>query len=210
MPARRLWAWERGALWAMTLDRDAPAPVTLTGATFGETTPATVAQVAAAMELAEPCVAMTRFAAGSRCFVAQVKGEIASYGWVSRGIESIGELERSLRMRPDEAYIWDCATLPAFRRRGLYSALLRHIAAALREEGVHRLWIGASVENHPSLRGFATAGFRPAVRVTFIRALALRHFWVRGAAGAPAALVADARSALVDPRTLAESGIVAG
>ena len=199
MPAQRLWAYERGALWVMTLDHDIPPPVTLAGVAFGEAAPADAAEVAAAMGLSAPAEALERFGAGSRCFTARVAGEIACYGWVSWGSERIGELERVLRMRPDEAYIWDCATLEPYRRRGIYGALLRFMVATLRAEGANRLWIGASTRNEPSLRAFASAGFRPAVGVTFARLLSLRHLWVSGAAGAAPTLVAYARRALVIP-----------
>lgn len=197
MPAQRLWAYERGELWALGFDRDIPAPVALAGVAFGEAALADGARVAAAM--GAPAEAQARFAIGSRCFIAQIAGEIACYGWVSQGCERIGELERELRMLPGEAYIWDCATLEPFRRRGLYSALLRFMVATLRAEGANRLWIGASTHNEPSLRAFASAGFQPAVQVTFARLLSLRHFWVNGVAGAPPALVAYARQALVIP-----------
>lgn len=199
MPAQRLWAYERGALWAMTLDHETPPPLTLAGVAFGEAAPTDAAEVAAAMELSTPAEALERFGAGSRCFTARVAGEIACYGWVSWGSERIGELERVLRMRPDEAYIWDCATLEPFRRRGIYGALLGFMVATLRAEGANRLWIGASTRNEPSLRAFASAGFRPAVQLTFARLLMMSHLWVIGARGAHAALVADARAALAEP-----------
>jgi ribosomal protein S18 acetylase RimI-like enzyme len=99
-------------------------------------------------------------------------------------------------MQPGEAYIWDCVTLPAFRRRGLYVALLRHIVGVLRAEGLRRLWIGASLDNTPSIRGFRSAGFRPVLRLIYLRVLGLRGNWLVGDAAAPAALVADARRAL--------------
>lgn len=199
MPSRRLWAYERGALWAMDLDAAMPIPApTRASATFGEAAPEAATAVAAAMTLAEPCLVQQRFTAGSRCFVAQIDGAIVGYGWVSRGVERIGELERSVRMRPDEAYVWDCATLSPFRRQGLYSALLGYIAAILQREGVSRLWIGSSLWNHPSLRGFANAGFQPAITIVYARLLRVSHSWVMGAVSAPPALVADARWALMD------------
>lgn len=194
MPGRRLWTYERGELWARTLASPAPAP--LAGVAFAEITEADAPSLAAAMELADAGAARARFAAGSRCFIARVAGQIACYGWVSRGAERIGELERTLRMRPDEAYIWDCATLPAFRRRGLYTALLRQIVARLGAEGARRVWIGASTSNEPSLRTFANAGFQPAVTVTFARLLGWRRFTARALPGAPTDLVAAAQAAL--------------
>jgi len=200
MPFQRLWAYEHGTLWAMALDDDVPAPAVTPSVTFSEVPPEAAASLAMAMGPEQLPEVQRRFAVGKRCFVARFEGEIAAYGWVSQGIERIGELERSLHMEPDEAYIWDCATLPAFRRRGLYTTLLRHIAIVLGGEGVRRLWIGTSIQNRPSLMGMAAAGFRPVIKVTFVRMLTLSHLWVTGEATAPPAYIADAQRALIDAR----------
>lgn len=201
MPSQPLWAFERGVLWAMDLDGDPPAPSRphATG-TFAEAAPEMARALAAAMGLPEPHEVQRRFTAGSRCFVARIGDAIAGYGWVSQGEERIGELERVIRMRPGEAYIWDCATLESFRRRGVYSALLTYIVTMLRREGLRRLWIGASTRNHPSLKGFANAGFQPAITILYVRLLSLSHSWLVGAAGVAPGLVADARRALVSDR----------
>lgn len=210
MPSHRLWAFERGVLWALDLEdmeERAPAMPASPHASAAplicqEARPGTdeaEERLARAMGLAEASEIRRRFAAGSRCFVARVgDGDIAGYGWVSRGEERIGELERTLRMRPEEAYIWDCATLPPYRRRGVYTALLLAMADALRGAGVRRVWIGAARGNRPSLGGFARAGFQPVASVTFLRALGLRRFWLRAEASAQPALVAEARRALLD------------
>ncbi len=200
MSARRLWAYEHGTLWMMVLDGTMPAPVASHVATFSEAPPEAAAAIAGAMALEEPSEVRRRFAAGSRCFVAQVEGEIVAYGWVSQGMEQIGELERALRMQSDEAYIWDCATMPGFRRQGLYTALLGYIATVLRNEGMRRLWIGTSLQNRPSLRGMASAGFQPVITVVYFRLLRMRYAWVRGETAAPPAHVADAQRALIDVR----------
>src|SRR5271165_5526143 len=173
------WAYARGVLWAMDLDGTGPTVVAPhVAATFGEVSHDDAAELATAMGLSNNHDVRQRFDSGSACFAAWVDGRIATYGWVSWGTERIGELERSLRMQPDEAYIWDCATVLPYRRRGLYSALLGRIAMWLRDQGMHRVWIGASLRNHPSIRGFAAAGFQPAIRLTHVRALNLRRVWV--------------------------------
>lgn len=201
MPFRRPWAFERGTLWALELDTPPPAPASPpAGAICGEVRPDGAAPLAAAMGLPDPQVVRERFARGRRCFAVHVAGAIAAYGWVSEGMERIGELERTLRLLPGEAYIWDCATPPAFRRRGLYGALLRHIVAVLRAEGLRRLWIGASLDNAPSLRGFRSAGFRPVIRLAYLRVLGVRGLWLLRDATAPPALVVAARRALSGDR----------
>src|SRR5262245_53841176 len=133
MASRRYWVFERGALWTIDLRDPAPAPVLPhIAATFGEVRQDTSDLLAPAMGLVDSGLVLQRFASGRRCFAAWVAGAIASYGWVSRGTECIGELERPIRMREGEAYIWDCATLPLHRRKRLYSTLLGHVALVLR------------------------------------------------------------------------------
>ena len=211
MPGRHPWAFERGTLWALELNgqgsqqtRSVVAPA---DASFGEAPHEAAAVLAEAMGERTSQLVRERFESGRRCFAAWVGGEIAAYGWVSHGEECIGELERSLRMRPGEAYIWDCATLPPFRRRGLYTALLRSIVGTLHGEGNRRVWIGAGRGNSASIRGFAAAGFRPVLNLTYVRILALRHDWVSDDAAAPSDLISDARQSLLTPRAGA-AGIV--
>jgi GNAT superfamily N-acetyltransferase len=197
MPWSDLVAYERGTMWAISPTR---APLAtgapLVAATFGEPAREQANEVAGAMGLADARAVTDRLDIGRRCFVACVGGSIAAYGWVSRGEERIGELERPFHMAADEAYIWDCATLPPHRRKGLYGALLSHMVAALRDGGVERIWIGASLRNRPSVRGFESAGFQPVITLTYLRLLGLRHVWIRDAPTAPPTLTADVRAAL--------------
>jgi GNAT superfamily N-acetyltransferase len=155
-------------------------------ARFAEAGPESVEPLARAMELRETSTIARRFETGRRCFVGRLSSEIVTYGWVSQCDESVGELERVYRMRPGEAYIWDCATLPGHRGEGLYGALLSHLTLTLDGEGVQRAWIGANLENQPSLRAFARVGFKPVVRVVYVRLLRLRCLWLLVQRSAPA------------------------
>jgi ribosomal protein S18 acetylase RimI-like enzyme len=143
---------------------------------------------------------LLRFETGRRCYAAWVEGQLAAYGWVSFDEEFIGELSLCLRLLPGEAYIWDCATLPAFRRRRLYSALLVHILGVLQAEPLCRVWIGADLDNEASQRGIARAGFRAVADLVMARASARRLVWVQGRTGVPAGLIAEARRAFLDDR----------
>ncbi|HEX5441184.1 MAG TPA: GNAT family N-acetyltransferase [Ktedonobacterales bacterium] len=192
-----LWAFERGTLWAHECGGKDAAPVTPgREAALREAQSADAEALARAMGLAEATEVRRRFDAGRRCFVALVDGAIATYGWVSHGVESIGELERSFRMAPDEAYIWDCATLPPYRGQHLYCALLSHIVTTLCRDGTRRIWIGASLDNTPSIRGFAAAGFQSVLTLTYLRLLGMRRVWMAGATAASPALVTRARECL--------------
>lgn len=107
----------------------------------------------------EPESLRARYLRGSHCRAMTRDGDVLSYCWVSSGRERIGESECDLELPPGMAYIWDCATLPPYRGRGLYSALMHHIAAELQHDGCHRVWVAASWSNHASRRGIVKVGF---------------------------------------------------
>ena len=197
MPNIHLWAFERGTLWVREANgNDALSVQPNVRAILGEAHPEAADALARAMGASGVATVIERFSEGRRCFVAQVNGAIASYAWVSRGVERIGELERSFRMAPEEAYIWDCATLPPYRSQRLYCALLSHLASHLFRDGITRLWIGASASNSYSIRGFATAGFQHVLDLTYLRVLGIHHLWIRPDSAISAALVKRARVAM--------------
>ena len=172
-----------------------PPPISstllLVGSVMGSPAP-----MAAAMGLKNPRQVMRRLARSRRCFAAKVEGNIVAYGWVSTGRECIGEMGRQIHLQADEAYVWDCLTLPAYRRLGLYTALLIYINDTLVEDGYRRIWIGSNLDNRPSIRGFANAGYQPAVAITHLRLTSLNFYWLSRAYAARRLLAAAARDAL--------------
>jgi ribosomal protein S18 acetylase RimI-like enzyme len=158
------------------------------------------AELAAASGVEDEAEVCRRLESGRRCYGAWVEGRLAAYGWVSFNQEWVGELRLELQLQPGEAYIWDCATLPEFRQRGLYSALLVYIVGELREENISRFWIGADLENLPSQKGIARAGFRPVAHLVIERQLGMRMVWAQGVDGAPEELVAEARRVFLRDR----------
>ena len=104
-----------------------------------------------------------RIQRGSRCFGAWIGSELVGYGWVSTAAEWIGELHVEIRPARGEAYIWNCVTLPAYRRTGVFGALLGAIKAQLKGEGLTRVWIGSLAD--PAENAFPNAGFTPVLRL---------------------------------------------
>jgi ribosomal protein S18 acetylase RimI-like enzyme len=195
-----------GTIWAINLDWPTPVVEPLVPADFARVGPGAADRLAAAMGLADPAEVRRRFDTGRRCYAASIEGKLAAYAWMSFEEEAIGELDLQVRLLPGEAYLWDCATIPAFRRRRLYTALLAHMVAALRAEGFCRAWIGANVENVASQAGIERAGFRPVADLVVARALAMRRVWVAGRPGVPESLVAEARRAFLGDRDRAWLG----
>jgi len=193
------WTVEYGTLWAVEPGASQP-PICAARVetTFEELGVADAGDLASAMALPTPEPILRRLQGHRRCFGLKVAGQIASYGWVTRGAECVGELEREFQLRDDEAYIWDCGTVPAWRGQRCYSALLSQLLYHMHHEGVPRIWIGASRQNLPSVRAFANAGFQPVVDVTYRRFHRLSLMWIHHAPSAPRPLISAAYRILTD------------
>src|ERR1700752_3444707 len=168
-----------GTIWVFDLNQPVFVIEPLIRATFSPVGPESEAEFTSAMGEVASAEMIKRFETGRRCYVAKVDNKLAAYGWVSFHEEFIGELSLRLKLLPGEAYIWDCVTLPSFRRKHLYSALLTYILANLRIEQLQRVWIGADFDNIPSQRGIARAGFRYIADLVVARVLALRQVWAQ-------------------------------
>lgn len=139
---------------------------------------------------------LDRFAAQGRCFAVSIGGEMAAYGWVAQDFECIGELERGFTIPAGDVYIWDCFTLPKYRRRRLFTALLGSVADQLVQEGFRRVWIGSLTSQKHSLRGMRKAGFQPVLTNTYIRLYNTSLIWMRGHRNSLPAQVTAARQGL--------------
>jgi ribosomal protein S18 acetylase RimI-like enzyme len=148
-----------GVIWRLAAPAQPRALAPTVPTRFGWVRPEEAAALAQAAGGAAASQVAPRLAAGRRCCAAWVSGQPAAWGWVSYETEHVGELGLQLHLRAGEAYIWDCATVPEYRRRGLYAALLAHMARALLAEGVQTIWIGADYNNAPSQAGIGSAGF---------------------------------------------------
>jgi GNAT superfamily N-acetyltransferase len=131
-----------------------------------------------------------RVGRGCRCFGALLGDELAGYGWLSTGPEWIGEIQLEITPRQGEAYIWNCVTLPAHRRKGVFGALVASIVAQARNEGVSRLWIGSV--GHLGQHSVVQAGFVPVVRFDTISRLGLRWLTILPVEGVEPGLLAAA------------------
>jgi hypothetical protein len=105
----------------------------------------------------DPSPLRLRREAGHRPWLARLAGEPIGCGWVATGEAGIGELGLRFALPPDDRYLWDFFTLPAWRCRGVYTRLLRAIIAS---ELADRFWVGHDLGNVASERGIVRAGFR--------------------------------------------------
>jgi hypothetical protein len=136
-------------------------------------------------------IRMTR---GSRCFGAWRGSVLAGYGWVSTSPEWIGELALEMAPGQGEAYVWNCATVAEYRRRGVFGQLVRSMKSQLETEGFTRTWIG-SMEG-PGEHAVLAAGFVPVIRFDSSARWGLRWLRIRPAYRADAGLLSAARKSL--------------
>lgn len=107
-----------------------------------------------------------RFDAGHRPFVGHLKETAVAYGWLAAQEAAIGELGLAFRLPPGHRYLWDFATLPAWRGQGIYPHLLQ---AILRQEmAATTFWIIRAPENGASGSGIRKAGFTAVGRLSLL------------------------------------------
>jgi len=106
---------------------------------------------------------------GHRPYLAWLTDQPTAYGWVATQTAEIGELDLTIRLARSQRYLWDFATLPEWRGRGIYPHLLQAILAAESAEAEH-FWIIAAPENRASSAGIAKAGFTSVAHLSFQRA----------------------------------------
>lgn len=189
-----------GTIWMLNLDQEAPAITPHLQADFRPVTLDLAPALAASADYLSLAEITKRLESGCQCYAAWIDSQVAAYGWVSFVEEEIGELNLRIKLLPGEAYIWDCATLPAFREKLLYSALLIYILDQLRAQNLCRAWIGADHDNIASQKGMARAGFHHVADLIIERVLAMRQVWVVGLPDVPESLVTAARRAFLNDR----------
>lgn len=189
-----------GTIWVRDLDDSLPVVRPVVEAVFCRVQAEQASLLAEAMDTSHQAEALSRLQTGRHCHAALVQGHLAAYGWVSFDSEHVGELNLQVRLPAGEAYIWDCLTLPEYRQKGLYSSLLSSMLQELRGNGFRRVWIGADLDNEPSQRGIAKAGFQFVAEAVVARVLAVRMVWLQGRPGASEHLVDEARRVFLGNR----------
>ncbi len=189
-----------GTIWMLNLDEAIPVIAPFIQAVFRRVDAGHISALASSMNSDTGEEIAGRFKSGGRCYAAWVGERIAAYGWVSFNEETMGEMSLRLKLSRGEAYIWDCATLPGFRQKRLYSALLTYILKELHAENLCRAWIGADQNNTISQLGIVRAGFKHVADLEVHRVLTLRQVWVSGYLNVPDHIVAEARRIFLNDR----------
>jgi len=117
-----------------------------------------------------------RLGRGERCFLVLHKGQVVAYCWFSQARVGIEEVDLTVVVQPDEVYLYDAFTLPPWRGRGLYPALLTRMVKEAMEMGYRRAMIFAGEDNLPSRQGIEKAGFEFFQRITHYKLLGVSGY----------------------------------
>lgn len=143
---------------------------------FRRVYPGDASVIQSAMEKAGiyiPHDAARRLAAGREGYIGEIMESInrlvaVTYGWVALSAEPLGNTGCAFDPPPAEAYLYDFATVPDYRGRGFYPALLRFILTDLAAQGVNRAWIGTEPGNDTSARSIKRAGFTKVADTSYL------------------------------------------
>ena len=77
-----------------------------------------------------------------------------------------GDVVKSYCSGSADGYTWNCVTVDAHRRKGIFRSLLIGISEIARRDGLKRLWIGSVAI--PAEKAVGSSGFQPALHFTTV------------------------------------------
>jgi len=87
-----------------------------------------------------------------------IGGVLAGVCWLIPSEHDRQYAVRNVKLRPDEAEITHCVTLPEFRGRGVYPYMIRVLCGIAADRGIRRLFMITNRMNVASQRGITKAG----------------------------------------------------
>lgn len=103
----------------------------------------------------------SRLEQGHRCFIARHEGIAANAVWAATGSARIRYLDCEIQLAPDEVYIYESYTAPAFRRRHIAGARAAAMLQYFRGSSFTRMLAAVMPENAGGIGAALKAGYRP-------------------------------------------------
>ena len=106
-----------------------------------------------------------------RCFIAEQRGRVLAFQWMRIGESDlhIVPLEQAIHLRKDEAYLYNCRAMRAFRGHSIIPAIEVEVFRWLAEHRFTKLYTDIRSDNLPSLKTFEKLGMRRLERVRIRR-----------------------------------------
>lgn len=161
---RRVQLWQRELTHAANMSRQVTVPADVTITVLKSDQRVTFVRWRADMHAND---FQERLAIGDRCWLAQHRNQPIACAWVST--RQARYLCDRFPLQPQEAYLYDMFTDPAWRGRGLAGVLIETIAAHLAGQGYRVLTLALYPENLPAARAYRRAGFQPVIFCARVR-----------------------------------------
>jgi ribosomal protein S18 acetylase RimI-like enzyme len=120
-----------------------------------------------------------RLARGDRCWATRHGTELVHALWIGLGSTYSYELDRRFPLETTDATFYGAYTVPAYRSRGIDSAVAAHIIVLLRERGMRRCILLIDPHNPAALRVPEKFGFRIVGHTGFVEVFGLRWYFHR-------------------------------
>lgn len=128
---------------------------------------------------ADPSELRRRLEDGQLCFVVRHEGRIVHSTWVATGRAWIDYLSREMRLLPDEVYVYEAFTAPAFRGQQISPARAVHLVRHFQEAGYRRLVALIVPENKQAFRAAQRTGYKPCGLMGYLRLGPWRRHFLR-------------------------------
>lgn len=169
----------RGELWT----RGVEPPPGLEIATFGEADFDALDEVARGELLRllnlDEAQSRARWQRGDIGVLARLGGRPAGIAWGAREAVHVPELDRTLHLGPDAAYIHGVFVAPEARGRAVAPAMLEFLARELRQRDVYRSWALIGSDNMASVRAFQKAAYTAVADVIYAHIATVDRIIVR-------------------------------
>lgn len=130
---------------------------------------------------------------GQACAIAHHETEVVAYCWLACTPVWVGEIGHAVVPGPEDVYIYDAYTMPGWRGRGLFSAMIAPLLALARSRRRKRALIFVDAGNRASRRAIERAGFEIVHTVSRVELWGLTHLWFRGPRSSHVTLVGKPR-----------------
>ncbi len=127
-----------------------------------------------------PPQAADRLRDGQVCAIAHHETEVVAYCWLACTPVWVGEIGHAVVPGPEDVYLYDAFTMPGWRGRGLFSAVIASLLALARSRGRKRALIFVGAGNRASRRAIERAGFEIVHTVSRVELCGLTRLWFRG------------------------------
>jgi GNAT superfamily N-acetyltransferase len=129
--------------------------------------------------LAVRAVVEARFARGDVCWMARVDGRITAVSWMAREAHFFPSIGCRYALAASEVYLYDSFAAASMRGRGVAPALGVWVLERLRDDGATRAVVVIVPENAANRRARAKTGFRPFLRIDYVRVGSRHWHWHR-------------------------------